>query len=133
MFCHRIRKCGLQIAFLSEATVTHHDRESFKDYMLHLYRWGYHAPFVRGNIPELKYGFIFHNRISTLTFRLPLIVVGYTFFLWKSWILERPFAITCSLPQILIGRFAYAWGVAKGTIEKNRLDRSTSLEDDGIN
>lgn len=120
LYCHEIREKGLKLRFLPEAIVRHHDRETMKGHLHHMYRWGHHAPFVRGSLPNLKYGFLFPKSPFLILFTTPLIIVGYTWLIWKSWLGSRPFAVTSSLPQILLGRLAYAWGAVKGTVARRR-------------
>ena len=86
----------------------------------HMYRWGYHAPFVRGSLEGLEYGFLFPRHPGLLAFTLPMIVCGYTALIWKSWVGRKPIAVTLALPQILIGRLAYAAGVAMGTVSMRK-------------
>ena len=119
-YCAQLRRAGLSIAFLRHAAVRHHDRESCADYIRHMYRWGYHAPFVRGSLEGLEYGFLFPRHPGLLAFTLPMIVCGYTALIWKSWVGRKPIAVTLALPQILIGRLAYAAGVAMGTVSMRK-------------
>jgi glycosyltransferase involved in cell wall biosynthesis len=121
VFCHNLRKNNFQIAFLPNVTVKHHDRSSFKLYLQHMFGWGHHAPFVRGQLPELSYGFLFPNSFLLLFFTAPFIVFGYTFLIWKSWAQTRFFAVSLSLPQIFIGRIAYLFGVISGTLQKTKM------------
>lgn len=124
VFCHAIRQRGLQIAFVPEAKVKHEDRRTFRAYLRHMYRWGFHAPYVRGKLSGLKYGFLFPHHPSWLLLTLPLIIIGYTVLIWISWRGSRFHQATLCLPQILIGRLAYAWGVVRGTFEKNSFPSS---------
>ena len=118
VYCHALRRRGLKIAFVPEAVVLHQDRRTAAGYLRHMYRWGFHAPFVRGTLPGLKYGFLFPQRVAFLPLALPAITLGYTLFIWKAWLRARPLQVTLCLPQIFFGRLAYAWGVVQGTIEK---------------
>lgn len=118
IYCYKIKQLGLKLAFLSDAVVYHQDRMTIGGYWKHLYRWGYHAPFVRGTLPELSYSFLFPKRPVLLFFTAPLIFSGYTFLVWKAWFKAKPLQITLALPQLMIGRLAYVFGVIKGTRKK---------------
>jgi len=122
LFCHALRKQGLVIAFVEGAVVKHYDRATLESHLYHMFRWGYHAPFVRGRIPDLKYSFLFPRNPFLLLFTLPPIVLGYTFLIWKSWLAIRALAVTLSLPQILLGRCAYAWGVLRGSLARSKRE-----------
>jgi glycosyltransferase involved in cell wall biosynthesis len=115
IFCHKMRENNLPIRFLPNASVGHHDRATFSQYLQHMFDWGYHAPYVRGEISDLNYSYLFPGRVWLLAFTLPLIIFGYTFLIWKSWATSRFLAVTISLPQIFVGRIAYFCGVVKGT------------------
>ena len=115
VYCHQLRGAGLPISFLPDAPVRHHDRATLSAYLRHTYGWGHHAPYVRGSIAGLAYGFLFPRFPGLLVLTLPVIVLGYTALVWKSWLRQRPIAVTLALPQIFLGRLAYAAGVAGGT------------------
>lgn len=114
VFCHDLHRAGLSIAFVPEAVVFHRDRETMAGYLHHMFRWGEHAPSVRGTYRDLKYSFLFPASRGGLLLTTPAIVLGYTWFLWYSWVRVRPLAVTLALPQIFLGRLAYARGVWKG-------------------
>ena len=120
LYCHALRAKGLKLAFLPNAIVRHHDRTTMADHLNHMYRWGHHAPFVRGALRDLKFGFLFPRNPLLTPFTGPLIVAGYTWLIWKSWLSSRPIAVTLALPQILLGRAVYARGVLHGTMERWR-------------
>ncbi len=120
IYCHTLRQHDLQLCFVPEAVVQHADRTTCRDHFRHVYRWGYHAPFVRGQLAGLRYGFLFPRRLGLQLFTLPLIIGGYTCLVWKSWLPARPLAATVALPQILAGRCAYAWGVFRGALARRR-------------
>lgn len=123
-FCYELKKRGKRLRFLPDAVVYHYDRETAAGYCRHVYRWGYHAPFVRGEIPAACYSFLFPQNLFLLLFTLPLIVIGYTLLIWKAWAGERLLAVSLSVPQILFGRVCYAIGVFRGTWEKKRRKRT---------
>ncbi len=114
LFCRDLRRKGGRLHFLSTALISHNDRDSARAYLRHMFRWGEHAPQVRGLCPELKYGFLFPINKVALCFTIPLIIGGYTVLIWGAWMRTRPVAVTLALPQILIGRIAYAYGVWRG-------------------
>lgn len=127
VFCHALRRAGLSIAFVPRAVVFHRDRETMAGYLRHMFRWGEHAPSVRGTYRDLKYSFLFPPNRGALLLTTPAIVLGYTWFLWYSWVRVRPLAVTLALPQIFLGRLAYVRGVWKGMAlacrPGNRADR----------
>ena len=125
VFCYEMRRQNLRIKFVPEAVVRHHDRTTLEAYARHMFRWGFHAPYVRGSLPGLGYGYLFPRHLSLLPLTLPLIVLGYTWLIWISWLGSRPLAVTCAIPQLLVGRFAYAWGVLKGTANLRREQAAT--------
>lgn len=114
LFCHELRQRGLRLAFLKKATVYHHDRATFRAYWRHMYNWGYHAPFVRGRFRNLQYSFLFPDSVSGFLLLSPLVILGYTYLIWRSWLWACPFKATLALPQLLLGRFAYVCGVFHG-------------------
>lgn len=120
VFCHGLRERGLKLAFLPEAVVYHRDRPTMSGYLTHQYRWGYHAPFVRGRLGGMKYGFLFPSSPWAQLFWLPAIVAGYSLLVWKSWLGARPLAATAALPQIVLGRVAYAFGVLRGAKDRRK-------------
>ncbi len=122
IFCHAIRRQGMKMVFVPDAIVKHRDRQTLKEHLSHMYRWGHHAPFVRGTLPKMKYSFLFPRRLAILICLLPSIIIGYTFLIWKSWLRVRPIAVTLSLPQLIIGRMAYACGVVRGTRARNQKE-----------
>lgn len=115
VFCHDLRQNNLPLAFVPEAVVFHRDRDTMRGYLRHMYRWGQHAPSVRGRIPKLKFGFLFPRRRWKLAMTLPLIVAGYSALVYLAWLRERPLAATAALGQIVLGRIAYAAGVWNAT------------------
>ncbi len=120
LYCHALRVKGLKLAFLPDAIVRHHDRTTMVDHLKHMYRWGHHAPYVRGALPDLKFGFLFPRNPLLAPLAGPFIVAGYTWLIWKSWLSSRPIAVTLALPQILLGRAVYARGALHGTMERWR-------------
>jgi glycosyltransferase involved in cell wall biosynthesis len=118
LFCRDLRQAGLALAFLPRATVYHRDRDSMRGYLIHMYRWGFHAPYVRGACRTLRYGFLFRKTPLQLAAMLPAIVLGYTALVWASWLRRRPAVATLALPAILLGRIAFAAGVWAGTRKK---------------
>jgi len=132
LFCQKLRENGLQFRFLAHASVMHYDRTTFRQHMRHMYDWGYHAPFVRGEIAQLGYNFLFPNSTILLILTAPLIVFGYTFLIWKSWARSRVVAVTVSLPQIFAGRIAYLSGVFMGTRQKATRQNALGLHPHAI-
>lgn len=120
LFCHALRQKGLQLAFLPAAVVYHSDRRTLRGYLHHMYRWGHHAPTVRGSIPTLRYGFLFPRNRLKLLFTTPMIILGYTALIFSAWLRRMPLAVTLALPQIFLGRLAYAAGVWRSTAELAR-------------
>lgn len=116
LFCHHLRERGLKKAFLPNAAVRHQDRNTLMSYLKHIYRYGFHAPFIRGQLKGLSYSFLFPTNPKKLIFSLPLVFLGSTFFIWKSWCRKEAILVTLCLPQIMIGRLAYTYGVARGTL-----------------
>ena len=111
LYCHALQSKNLRLAFLPQARVRHLDRSTLKGYFKHMYRWGAHAPIIRGRIENLKYSFLFpKSRIKRAIFS-PAIVFGYTWLIWKSWFASKPIEVTLSLPQIFLGRIFYCLGV----------------------
>jgi hypothetical protein len=104
--------------FLPDAVVYHQDRDTLAGYWKHMYRWGYHAPYVRGRLKDLKFSFLFQPQPWKQALLLPAIVAGYTLLVWKSWLASRPLQATLSLPQIFLGRIAYALGVQRATQDR---------------
>ncbi|MBT0652296.1 glycosyltransferase [Geomobilimonas luticola] len=127
VFCYALHRAGLAIAFVPEAVVYHRDRETMAGYLRHMFRWGEHAPSVRGTYRDLKYSFLFPPSRGRLLVTIPVIVLGYTWFLWYSWAKVRPLAVTLALPQIFLGRLAYAWGVWQGMVLASRGAGSSRL------
>jgi GT2 family glycosyltransferase len=121
LYCNALRAAGLHIGFIPGAVVFHCDRETMGGYLYHMFRWGEHAPFVRGRFRNLRYSFLFPATRFGLVFTTPLIVLGYTWFLWTSWVRVRPWQVTASLPQIFLGRIAYVAGVWRGMKLKETL------------
>lgn len=120
VFCSEMRRHGLPIAFLPNAVVYHHDRETMKGYLRHMYRWGNHAPYVRGRLPNAEYAFLFPDHPLLLCLMIPFIIAGYSLLIWKCWLSARPLKTTLALPQIVLGRISYAWGVVVGTLQKRK-------------
>lgn len=124
LYCHALKVAGLRLAFLPDATVFHQDRMTLWTYAMHMYRWGEHALFVRGEIKNLLYSFLFPRQLWLQARFLPVILAGYTFLVWKSWLPARPFQVTLMLPQLLLGRLAYIFGVMYGSIARWKECRS---------
>lgn len=122
IFCYDIRKKGALLAFVREAIVKHRDRTSMQAHLYHMYRFGHHGPFVRGKLPGLRYGFLFPKSLTKTVLFLPFIILGYTFLIWRYWLNSRPVEVTLSLPQIFLGRLAYACGVVRGTWDRMRQE-----------
>ena len=120
IFCHELRRRGLRMAFLNDARVFHHDRTTFTAYCRHMRAWGYHAPFVRGRIPGLKFGFLFPDSIPLFLMLSPIVILGYTWLIWKSWSRAYLLRATLAIPQLIIGRIAYVCGVIAGLRNKLR-------------
>ena len=118
-FCYEMMCTGLQIAFVPAAVVYHQDRQTMSDYMTHMYRWGHHAPFVRGRLKGLQYSFLYSRNMLLCCLLLPVIMFGYTLRIWLGWFQSRPLQVTLCVPQILLGRLAYAAGIMMGTIDAN--------------
>ncbi|MBY0585970.1 glycosyltransferase [bacterium] len=124
LFCHALKQANLSLAFVPTAVVFHQDRTTLRGYMTHMYRWGFHAPFVRGKIRGLKYSFLFPKEPWKQILFLPAIVGGYTLLVWRAWLSERPLQATLGLPQLLLGRLAYAQGVMQGCLARAREART---------
>jgi len=124
LYCHALKVAGLRLAFIPDATVFHQDRMALRGYTMHMYRWGEHAPFVRGEIKNLQYSFLFPRQPWLQALFLPIILIGYTFLVWKSWLPTRPFQVTLMLPQLIFGRLAYIFGVMNGSIARWKEGRS---------
>jgi glycosyltransferase involved in cell wall biosynthesis len=124
LYCHALKEAKLPLAFIADAVVYHQDRSTLAGYLTHMYRWGFHAPFVRGRIKGLKFSFLFPQQPWKQFLYLPAIVAGYTLLVWKAWLGERTLQATLSLPQLLLGRLAYARGVMKGCIARSRANDS---------
>ncbi len=120
IYCHSLRSKGGKIAFVNDARVFHRDREELSAFLKHQYRFGFHAPFVRGSLANLKYGFLFTKNPAMFVFTVPSIVFGYTALTWVSWLRVHPVLVSVALPQIFLGKMAYAWGVVKGTFAFNQ-------------
>ena len=127
LFCRAMRLSGMKLVFLPQAVVMHQDRSTLKDYWLHMYRYGHHAPFVRGEFADLEYNFLFQKNLLALILTLPIIILGYTFLIWFAWRRTKLVAVTLMLPLILLGRLAYACGVVSGTLAQNKKVKDTAV------
>lgn len=114
VFCSQLRGGGGKLCFLPSAVVRHRDRQDFKGYWRHMHNWGYHAPFVRGRLDNVSFGFLFPRHAWAQALAAPAIMLGYTGLVWASWLRARPLAATLALPQLLVGRLAYVLGVWRG-------------------
>lgn len=95
-------------------------RDNLRGYWMHMRNWGYHAPLVRGRLPTAKDGFLFPRNLWLLALTTPASVLGYTLLIWGAWLKSRPWAASLALPQILVGRVAYALGVWPGALALGR-------------
>jgi len=114
LFCLALRHRGLRLAFCPTALVRHRDRETCRGYCEHMYHWGFHAPFVRGQHSGLRFGFLFPPGPAAIWMLAPIIICGYTGLIWRAWVRSRPALATLAIPQILVGRVAYMVGVLDG-------------------
>jgi hypothetical protein len=126
LFCQALARHGLKLSFLPGATVFHRDRDTLSGFLRHMFRWGQHAPAVRGAALGLKYGFLFPRSRWKLAFTIPLIVSGYSTLVYLAWVRHRPLAATVAIPQILLGRLAYAAGVWSATGRRAAATAATS-------
>ena len=49
-----LKLLGCLWPFYQMPTVFHQDRTTLRSYAMHMYRWGEHAPFVRGEIKRSR-------------------------------------------------------------------------------
>ncbi|MCE5328275.1 MAG: glycosyltransferase family 2 protein [Planctomycetaceae bacterium] len=125
LFCHDLRRQGLSLAFVPAAVLCHHDRPTAAGHLRHMRRWGEHAPYVRGRLPSLRYSFLFPRSRLKLAAALPLIVLGYTALIAAAWLRAKPLTVLLCLPQIFLGRLAYAGGVWTSTTKRPPVARAS--------
>lgn len=114
LFCLELRRHDLPLTFCPAALVRHRDRTTCRGYRDHMYRWGFHAPLVRGRNRGLRFGFLFSHSLTVTWMLAPVIVCGYTGLIWRAWLRACPVRVTLALPQLLVGRIAYMAGVLDG-------------------
>jgi GT2 family glycosyltransferase len=126
-FSLKLLSQGMRMKFHPDAKVRHIDRATLKQFLLHQYNWGFHAPFVRGANKRAAYSFLFPNNIIKTILLLPIIIFGYTALVIRSWLCICPFwLLIISFPLILIGKIWYARGVLAGTYALVKNERQIS-------
>lgn len=119
-FCHKMSKAGYNIYFRNDIVVYHSGRNSLKNFLLHHYQWGKHAPKLRRQNKSLRFHWLFpRNIILAILYFLP-ISLGYAMLITKGWLPYIGFKALLFLPSNLISKAAYACGVLKGTLELNQ-------------
>ncbi len=113
----RLHANGFHIAFDPSNSMAHHDRETWKGFLYHHYRYGYHAPFVRTKESGARFsGLIPQTRLGALLMIIPLGILHTGFTVWH-WLPYHPEVVLYS-PFIFVSKLAHAVGVYDGVKDK---------------
>ncbi len=123
----RLLDLGGRIWFEPRAKVLHLDRDEFKGYWNHNYRWGYNSIEIKNKFKVSRYPWIYKKPMLLVAGFLPFAVV-FTIYTIVCWLKVGKLEPVFLSPFIALGRLAYASGMAIGGIraihkrkkEKNR-------------
>ncbi len=122
----RLLRLEGRIWFEPQASVLHIDRDDFKGYWNHNYRWGYNSIEIKSKSDVSRFPWIYKKPLLLVAGFIPFAIVFtiYTIICWLKVGKVEPLFLT---PFIALGRFAYASGMAIGgfrAIHKRRRERN---------
>ncbi len=111
----RLLDLGGRIWFEPRATVIHLDRDEFKGYLKHNYRWGYSSIEIKNKFNVSRHQWIYKSPLMLIIGSLPFAVM-LTVYTIACWLMVGKLEPLFMAPFIAIGRLAYAGGMAIGGI-----------------
>jgi glycosyltransferase involved in cell wall biosynthesis len=121
----RLLDWGGRIRFEPLAAVWHIDRDDFKGYLKHNYRWGYNSITVKSGSAVSRFPWLYRKPwLSVLSF-LPF-AMGHTAYIVVCWLTAGKFEPLLLGPSLFFGCLAYASGMAIGGIHflKRRKEKN---------
>jgi GT2 family glycosyltransferase len=119
-YCQRIRRAGYPISFAPHIRMAHHDRQTWKKFLLHHYNYGTKAAWIRTKESGTKYAWMFPTSpFGALLMILPLSIL-HTGFVMLNWLPSHPEALLYS-PFVYASKLAHAIGVYNGVKTKKRI------------
>ncbi len=116
-FSRRAIRNGYSIAFDPANKMAHHDRQSLKGFLMHHYKYGKYAPYVRTKESGASFAWLIpQTRLGALVMILPLAIL-HTGFVVKHWLPAHVEAVGYA-PFIFASKLAHAIGVYDGVCEK---------------
>ena len=109
----RLLRKGGRIRFEPQAAVCHTDRDNLRDLLWHNYRWGYNSIEVKSVSVVSRFPFVYRNRWMLIWGFLPF-AFAFTLYTVIRWLQARTLEPLFFSPFILLGRLAYATGMANG-------------------
>jgi glycosyltransferase involved in cell wall biosynthesis len=116
-YCQRIHRAGYSIAFAPRVTMAHHDRQTWKKFLLHHYNYGTKAAWIRMKDSDTPHAWLFPSSpLGAFLMILPLAIL-HTGFVILHWLPAHPKALLYS-PFIFSSKLAHAIGVFDGVKAK---------------
>lgn len=125
----RLLDLGGRIRFEPSATVLHLDRDEFKGYWNHNYRWGYNSIEIKNKFNVSRYPWIYKSPLMLIIGFLPFAVI-FTIYTVACWSMVGKLEPLLLSPFIAIGRLAYASGMAIGgirSIHKRKSKKKSNM------
>ncbi len=112
----KLRRDGGRLYFEPSARVAHHNRPGLGNLMRRSYRWGYSAleakAAARGAV---RWSFLYRNPVLLIA-GAPILAVAATLYVLGCWLRAGRLEAMLHAPAILVSRFAYTAGLARGAI-----------------
>ena len=125
----RLQRVGGRIRFEPHAAVWHFDRANLKGYLKHNYQWGYNSILVKGGSSgssASRFPLLYRKQWILIWGFLPFAAI-FTLYTILCWLRAGKLEPVLFCPLILLGRIAYATGMAIGGFRAIR-DQRTMIE-----
>jgi glycosyltransferase involved in cell wall biosynthesis len=120
----RLLCLGGRIRFEPKAAVWHRDRDDFRSFMSHNFRWGYNSLEVKGGSDVSRFPWLFRRSLILILGFVPFAIV-HMLYIILCWLRGGNFEPLFLSPLIFSGCLTYAFGMAVGGIrlQQKRITR----------
>ena len=119
----RFQAMGGRIRFTPKAAVWHIDRDDFRGFLKHNYKWGYNSISVKTGTDVSRYPWVYSEPLLLIIGFLPF-AIAHTLFTICCWLRAGKLEPLFFTPIIMLGRLSYTGGMAFGWLRavRNRKD-----------